>query len=123
MRAFILILTVFCALISGWTASLARVQEIGAVTTIHQAGMSAGHGASAHSGKDQCEADAKDCNRHAQPVHPLLCAACFAVVLDTHGLDREELPASTIRPRLQRPMRAIALEPQFPPPKTSLSIA
>ncbi|MCV9962974.1 hypothetical protein OIU34_13785 [Pararhizobium sp. BT-229] len=121
MRAFIFALTLFCAVLSGWTASLARVQELGGATTIHQAGM--GHGASAHSGQDQCKADAKDCNRHAQPVHPLLCAACFAVVLDTHGLDREELPASTIRPRLQKPMRAIALEPQFPPPKTSLSIA
>lgn len=123
MRAVILITALFCALISGWTASLARVQDLGGMVTMHHAGVSADHGASATSDQYHCAADAKNCDHHAQTVHPLLCAACFAIVLDSHGLDRDEFANAIIRPRPQKSLRATALEPQFPPPKTFLSVS
>ena len=123
MRALILVTALFCALISGWTASLARVQDLGGLVTMHHAGASAGHGESATSDQDHCTSDTKNCDHHPQGVHPLLCAACFAVVLDSHDLDRDDLANAIIRPRPQKPLQATALEPQFPPPKTLLSVS
>jgi hypothetical protein len=123
MRAAILILTLFCALISGWTASLARVQDLGGMLATHQMSARSGHAMHASANRDECVAETKSCKHHPQTVHPLLCAACFAVVLDTHDLARDELANSTIRPRPQKPLHPTALEPQFPPPKTFLSIS
>lgn len=121
MRAVILITTLFCALISGWTASLARVQDLNGMVTMHHSGT--GHGASATSDRDHCASDTKNCDHHPPTVHPLLCAACFAVILDDPHLDREELANAILRPRPQKPLQATALEPQFPPPKTVLSVS
>jgi hypothetical protein len=121
MRAILLITALFCALISGWTASLARVQDLGGMVTMHHTRASEDHGASATSGLDHCAPKAKNCDHHQQTVHPLLCAACFAVVLDQPDLGRVEPAGSAIRPRPQKPLQATALEPQFPPPKTLLS--
>lgn len=73
--------------------------------------------------QDHCGADRKDCDHRPQTVHPLLCAACFAVVLDRYDPARDEPGPSPIRPQPQKPMQAIALEPQFPPPKASISIS
>jgi len=125
MRIAILTLAVFCALISGWTAALAQVQDLGGAAVMHHAGMAAGHAMAAEVGQDNhppCTA-AQPCNDHPKAVHPLLCAACFAVVLDAHGLDRIALPAGTIHPVPQKPMQATALKPRFPPPKASLSFS
>ena len=121
MRITLLALAVFCALISGWTASLARVQDLGGMAVAHHTGAPAGHGMRADAHMD-CKA-AKSCNQHPGTVHPLLCAACFAVVLDAHGLDRAALPAGTVLPSPQKPMLATTLKPRFPPPKIFLSFS
>ncbi|MBW9063867.1 hypothetical protein JNB71_11100 [Rhizobium herbae] len=121
MRAFVLIAALFCALISGWTASLARVQDLGGMVTMDHTRASKDHGAAATSGLDHCAPKAKNCDHHPPSVHPLLCAACFAVVLDTPDLGRVEPAGSAIRPRPPKPLRATALEPRFPPPKTLLT--
>lgn len=120
MRIAIFTLALFCALISGWTASLARVQELGGMAVLHHAGMAAGHEMAADVGEDghSCAA-AKPCDHQPKTVHPLLCAACFAVAIDAHGLDRTELPAGHVHPLPQKPMQATALKPRFPPPKRS----
>ncbi len=124
MRMVILIIAVFCALISGWTASLAQVQDLAGPTAVHHANVATGHDMSADVGQDghSCTA-AKSCDHQPKTVHPLLCAACFAVVLDAHGLERVELPAGAVLPSQQKPMLATALKPRFPPPKASLSFS
>jgi hypothetical protein len=124
MRAVILIAGLFCALISGWTASLARVQDLdGMVVTMHHEGVAAGRGTSSAFRHDRCAPVTKNCDHHPQTVHPLLCAACFAVVLDTPGLGRAGVANAVIRPLPQKPLQATAPEPQFPPPKTFLSVS
>jgi len=123
MRAVILITALFCALISGWTASLARVQDLGGRVTMHHGGAAVGHGASSAFGQDRCAPEAKSCDHHPQTVHPLLCAACFAVVLDTPDHGRDELASATIRPRPQKRLQATTVDPPFPPPKILLSIS
>jgi hypothetical protein len=117
MRAVILVTALFCALISGWTAPLARVQDLDGMVTMHHGGAAAAFG------QDRCAPDTKNCNHHPQTVHPLLCAACFAVILDTPGLGRDEVANSVIRPLPQKPLQATAPEPQFPPPKTYLPVS
>ncbi|WP_139093220.1 hypothetical protein [Pararhizobium polonicum] len=124
MRLAILTLTVFCALISGWTASLARVQDLGGMAAMHHADAAAGHDMQASGAEhDRSCSAGHPCDKHSKTVHPLLCAACFAVVLDAHGLDRVELPAATVHPLPQKPMQTTALKPRFPPPKTVLSFS
>lgn len=120
MRSVILATALFCALISGWTASLARVNGM---VTMHHGGAAAHHGTSAAIGHDRCAPETKNCDHHPQTVHPLLCAACFAVVLDTPGLGRDDVGKVVIRPLPQKPLQATAPEPLFPPPKTFLSVS
>lgn len=123
MRIALLTLAVFCALISGWTASLAQVQDLGGVAVSHHADTAtAHHAATTPADHDGCKA-ARACDQHPKTVHPLLCAACFAVVLDAHGIDRIALPAGAVLPSPQKPMLATVLKPRFPPPKTSLSFS
>jgi hypothetical protein len=119
MRIAIFTLAVFCALISGWTAALAQVQDLGGNAIGHH-GQTATHRAvAADAGGPGCTA-AQTCFHQQKMVHPIACSACFAVVLDTAGIDRVELPVGTVPPALQTPMLATILKPRFPPPKTSL---
>lgn len=118
MRIAILTLALFCALISGWTAALAQVQDLGGSTISHHESAVTHHPATAdHACKDA------SCSPQPKMVHPMSCSACFAVILDAHGIDRVELPAGRVRPALQRPMLAAILKPRFPPPKTVLSFS
>jgi hypothetical protein len=122
MRIAILTLAVFCALISGWTAALAQVQDLGGNAMGHHGKITTHHAVSANAGDHVCVA-AKSCSHQQKMVHPISCSACFAVVLNTYGIDRIELPAGTILPALQKPMLATILKPRFPPPKTFLSFS
>lgn len=115
MRIAILALAVFCALISGWTAALAQVQDLNAAGHY---GMAAPHQTVSADVSDHTCTAAKACSHQSKMVHPISCSACFAVVLDAHSIDRAGLPAATVRPALQKPMLATVLKPRFPPPKT-----
>ncbi|WP_436082394.1 hypothetical protein [Pararhizobium sp. LjRoot235] len=123
MRAVILVTALFCALISGWTASLARVQNLDGMVTMHHRGAAAGRGTSSPFGHDRCAPDTTNCDHHPQTVHPLLCAACFAVVLETPSLGRDGVANAVIRPLPQKPLQETAPEPQFPPPKIVPSVS
>jgi hypothetical protein len=122
MRIAILILAMFCALISGWTAALAQVQDLNGNAAGHHRMTATHHVVSADAGDHTC-ATAKTCSHQPKTVHPISCSACFAVILDAHGIDRIELPTGTILPALQKPMLATVLKPRFPPPKSSLSFS
>lgn len=122
MRLAVLTLALFCALISGWTAALAQVQGLNGNGTGHHGMTSTHHAVSADASEHSCAA-AKSCSHQPKMVHPISCSACFAVVLNVHGIDRIELPAGTVLPALQKPMLATTLKPRFPPPKTPLSFS
>jgi hypothetical protein len=122
MRIVILTLALFCALISGWTAALAQVQDLGG-NAMGQHGKAATHHAVAANSGDSTCMDASSCSHQPKTVHPISCSACFAVVLDAPGIDRIELPAGDVRPALQKPLLATILKPRFPPPKTFLSFS
>lgn len=122
MRLAVLTLALFCALISGWTAALAQVQGLHGNGMGHHGMSSTHHAVSADTSEHSCAA-AKSCSHQPKMVHPISCSACFAVVLNVHGIDRIELPASTVLPALQKPMLATTLKPRFPPPKTSFSFS
>ncbi|WP_275789182.1 hypothetical protein [Pararhizobium gei] len=113
MRIAVFALALFCAILSGWTVSLARVQDLG--LAMHAA--SHDHARGATSDDDGCRA--KECRTHA--VHPSLCAACFAIETSMEA----PVPGSPLRlavlPRLQKPLQATLLKPLFPPPKPVLS--
>lgn len=123
MRHALLILAVFCAVISGWTPVLAQVREVGG----HGWGGHGMSGAMHHtssarampgaSDEAHCPPEIKACAPHQKMVHPMLCAACFAVVIDGFGLDRRPIDATTIPPARQRPLLATSIKPRFPPPK------
>ncbi|HTO33662.1 MAG TPA: hypothetical protein VL202_21195 [Pararhizobium sp.] len=119
MRYALVILAVFCALISGWTPALAQVQDLdgmnmgGAVR--HGSGV---HATQASSADIHCPPQSKACAHHPKMVHPLLCAACFAVVIDAFGLERDAIDAGTVPPALQTPLLAASIKPRFPPPKS-----
>ncbi|URK88422.1 hypothetical protein LP421_14585 [Rhizobium sp. RCAM05350] len=99
------------------------MQDLSGGAISHHAGVAtAHHAATIPADHDGCKA-ARACDQQPKTVHPLLCAACFAVVLVAHGIDRIELPAGTVRPALQKPMLATILKPRFPPPKTFLSFS
>ncbi len=118
MRFAVIILAVFCALISGWTAALAQVQDIGVMNknvAMHHA--PAAHATPAASTNLACPPGDKTCSHHPKVVHPMLCAACVAVMIDDFGFDRDAIEAGTILPALQKPLLATSIKPQFPPPK------
>jgi hypothetical protein len=122
MRIAILTLALFCALISGWTAALAQVQDLNGNATGHH-GMATTHQAVLADASNHTCATVKSCSHQPAMVHPISCSACFAVILDAHSIDRAELPAAAVLPALQKPMLATALKPRFPPPKISLSFS
>lgn len=122
MRIAMFIVLMFCAVISGWTVSLARVQHFDDHALSHtmaaaHAEWPAGGHHPASDGKEHCAATAQDCDHHPPMAHPLLCAACFAITLEAPALDRDKTVRAGVRPQLQRPLHAATLEPQFPPPK------
>ena len=125
MRLAIIAIAVFCALISGWTASLAQVHDIGRALPAHQAAPSTHEGHSATHPIDHatngtsCAGKTGACGQHpTNAVHPMLCAACFAVSVETFGLMRERLPRAVPRPQTELPLQASIVKPHFPPPKT-----
>ncbi|WP_438749943.1 hypothetical protein [Pararhizobium sp. O133] len=118
MRHALVILAVFCALISGWTPALAQVQDLGGMNmngAMHHG--SAVHAIPATSADVHCPPESKACAHHPKMVHPLLCAACFAVLTDASGLERDAIDAGTVLPALQKPLLATSIKPRFPPPK------
>jgi hypothetical protein len=118
MRFSFIILAIFCALISGWTAALAQVQDIGVMSN----GAVMHHGPAAHaqhaaSADIACSPEDKGCSHHPKVVHPTLCAACVAVMIDDFAFDRDAIEAGTVLPARQKPLLATSIKPRFPPPK------
>ena len=116
MRLATLALALFCAVISGWSATLAQMRHLETAPAAHHENLSPRADMAARHDFRQA---GDGCDHRGKSVHPVLCAACYAVLLEEAGLDRPEIVASTIRPRAQRPLLARTLKPRFPPPRSS----
>ena len=116
MRLATLALALFCAVISGWSATLAQMRHLDTAPAAHHENLLPLPDMTAH---HDCRQAGDGCDHRGKSVHPVLCAACYAVLLEEAGLDRPELVAAAVLPRAQRPLLARGLKPRFPPPRSS----
>ncbi len=119
MRMMSLALLMFCAVISGWTAALAQIEMRGMP----------GHAASSHmhnqnaashevaGEQDGCGGGDTECRHPSKSVHPLLCAACFAIETSALAITPPRVMPSTPVAMPQATMIATKIKPRYPPPK------
>ncbi|MFB2549562.1 hypothetical protein [Ensifer soli] len=109
MRRIVLFLLIFSAVISGPTVTLARLSESGRMT------VDAHHGTMAH----PCDADhGTACRAHGKaPVHPLLCAACFALSVDLPVAPARHARVDRLAPATVPAIPDRRPRPQVPPPR------
>ncbi|OJF90364.1 hypothetical protein [Pararhizobium antarcticum] len=118
-----LALLIFCAVISGWTAALAqiRVHDLpGGTSFQHQQHQQHQRTVSAHDhhpDEARCSGDQAECHHGSKGIHPMACAACFAI--ETAALDIEPPRIAGTAPEIvpQPAMIATDLKPRFPPPR------
>ncbi|KQY19991.1 hypothetical protein ASD31_06305 [Rhizobium sp. Root482] len=117
MRIAMLALALFCALISGWSATLAQIRHLDAAPAAYHESLSHSPHSKLTASHD-CRTADDGCDQRVNGVHPLLCAACYAVLLESVDLDRLELATAPVLPSPQRPLLARTLKPHFPPPRS-----
>ena len=113
-------LAVVCAILSGWTSAVAQARDEGMVAAHHPY-----HGLHV-AGQEQADHETgrlpSDCGHAGKCLHPMLCAACFAVQVTAEGLTRRLAERSAILPLVDLPLVSNAPQPTSPPPKTYLSM-
>lgn len=120
MRMASLALLIFCAVISGWTAALAQIQAhdpqgfAHSEHKQHHGTVSAQDRAGEHPG---CAGDHADCRHTSKSVHPMLCAACFAVETQALGITPPKMAPSSPDAMPQAAMIPTDHKPRYPPPK------
>ncbi|MDQ0319296.1 hypothetical protein QO002_001434 [Pararhizobium capsulatum DSM 1112] len=124
MRSAVLVLSVLCAILSGWTSALGQTQDLGLRSAGHAQAMHAqgghdGHGLSQNMA--QCDDSSRSCDKKTDhATHPLLCAACYAISVEDPLLQRPTVENRRIAPALQASLRETPVKPRFPPPKSPL---
>jgi hypothetical protein len=111
MRTVMFALAVVCAILSGWTSAIAQVQ---------MAGLSP-HASHHEAAERETLPKPNGCGHAGKCVHPMLCAACFAVAVTAPGLGRPLAERLTIPPLVDLPLVSTTLQPRSPPPKARLS--
>lgn len=109
MRRLLILLFVLCSAISGWTPVLAQVE---AMPEKSHAQTSAATANATHRCEDE---QAPGCC--GKQIHPMLCAACFAVVPAATAAFQRLAPSLVIVSSRQQAMEDSAIEPVHPPPK------
>ncbi|TCM55898.1 hypothetical protein C8J36_103264 [Rhizobium sp. PP-F2F-G48] len=117
MRAFVLALSVLCAILSGWTSAMAQAQGLA-----HGDGIAGSHAVhddgNRHSGSPDCPSG---CHASTKGTHPMLCSACFALEVEAGDIGRLALAPQRLRPAVELPLIALTPEPAAPPPRSALS--
>ncbi len=119
MRITAFVLMFVCTLLIGWMPVLAQTQGMPAVQSgYHDMQATRGHAdASDHQHHSDCAPPANGCGNSHKMVHPMLCAACFA--LPVSGFPPERIAMERSRPASPsvQALVAVSLQPVSPPPK------
>ncbi|MDX3925669.1 MAG: hypothetical protein QHC90_07645 [Shinella sp.] len=110
MRRFFLFLAFFGALFSGWMPALSATLDAGRPAHHAQAGHT-DH--SAHHNEE----GKKGSEHGSKAVHPVLCAACFALPADNAEARRIAPPISAYGNEAAKPLAGKIPSPLDPPPK------
>jgi hypothetical protein len=120
MRRIVFILSIVCAILSGWTSALGQAQQLGGSNPNHGLHATGQSGHAAHGTMVQhaaCDTDAEQCGKRAG--HPMVCAACYAIPAENLLSPHPAIKNRGVPPALQASLDETPLEPQFPPPRTS----
>ncbi|WP_147272154.1 hypothetical protein [Phyllobacterium salinisoli] len=112
MRRFIILIAVLGALVSGWLPALSATFDIGGGHTM--SGTETAH--SLHRGSHEHGSRQSD-ERKDAAVHPMLCAACFALPAESGPALRKVAPVSAYGAALAQPLAGTVPSPLSPPPR------